>query len=192
MAHATVFGKGNMGSAIAKLFESAQYSVQVLDSSASADENITGEIVVLAVPYAALSTIVDKFGKQLKGLTVVDITNPVDFSTMDSLLPAPDSSAAAELADILPDSKVIKAFNTNFVGSLVSAKVGDNQTTVLIAGDDEEAKNELATVVKQAGLDAVDAGSLKRARELESFGFLQLALAVSGKLSFNGGFAVLK
>lgn len=192
MAYATIIGKGNMGSAIAKLFEAADYEVQVLDSATPASETIRGSIVVLAVPYSALSDIASKFGEQLKGLVVVDITNPVDFSTFDALLPAADGSASSELAAKLPESHVLKAFNTNFAGSLLSGHVGENTTTVLIAGDDADAKQLLSSVVDKAGLVAIDAGSLKRARELESFGFLQLALAVSEKISFNGGFAVLK
>ena len=58
----TVFGKGNMGSAIAEIFRDAGSEVQVLDSSAGADTTVTGEIVVLAVPYQALSGIAGTFG----------------------------------------------------------------------------------------------------------------------------------
>lgn len=61
----TVFGKGNMGSAIAGIFRDAGSEVQVLDSSAGADATVTGEIVVLAVPYQALSGIAGTFGAQL-------------------------------------------------------------------------------------------------------------------------------
>ena len=39
-----------------------------------------------------------------------------------------------------------------------------------------------------SGLAFIDAGSLKRARELEAMGFLQIALAVSEKISWTGGF----
>ncbi|MDT5033754.1 MAG: 8-hydroxy-5-deazaflavin:NADPH oxidoreductase [Actinoplanes sp.] len=45
-------------------------------------------------------------------------------------------------------------------------------------------------MVSAAGLRAVDAGSLKRARELEALGFLQLTLAGGEKISWTGGFAV--
>jgi len=61
---------------------------------------------------------------------------------------------------------------------------------VLIAGDDADAKSILADVVTSGGLKAVDAGSLKRARELEAFGFLQLTLAAAEKVSWTGGFGV--
>jgi predicted dinucleotide-binding enzyme len=64
-------------------------------------------------------------------------------------------------------------------------------TTVLIAGDDTDAKALLAGVVTAGGVRAVDAGNLQRARELEALGFLQLTLAASEKISWTGGFGVI-
>lgn len=69
--------------------------------------------------------------------------------------------------------------------------MGDNTTTVLIAGDDTDAKSTLAGVIATGGLKAIDAGSLKRARELEALGYLQLTLAANEKVSWTGGFAVV-
>jgi predicted dinucleotide-binding enzyme len=121
----------------------------------------------------------------------VDITNPLDFATFDSLVVPADGSAAAEIAAALPQSRVIKAFNTTFAGTLASGSVGALPTTVLIAGDDADAKTLLADIVTAGGLRATDAGSLSRARELEAIGFLQLTLAVQEKVSWTGGFAVV-
>ena len=52
------------------------------------------------------------------------------------------------------------------------------------------AKATLADVVTSGGLKAIDAGALKRARELEAVGFLQLTLAANEKVSWTGGFGV--
>jgi predicted dinucleotide-binding enzyme len=62
---------------------------------------------------------------------------------------------------------------------------------VLIAGDDADAKSTLAGIVTSGGLNAIDAGALTRARELEAVGFLQLTLAVAEKVSWTGGFGVV-
>ncbi|MFF0157266.1 hypothetical protein ACFYRY_06925 [Streptomyces sp. NPDC005263] len=59
---------------------------------------------------------------------------------------------------------------------------------MLLAGDDADAKALLVGVIMAAGLRAVDAGGLKRARELEALGFLQLTLAAGAKTSWTGGF----
>jgi predicted dinucleotide-binding enzyme len=189
MTHVTIIGSGNMGQAISGVASKGGNTVELL-GHADAGKPVTGEIVVLAVPYPALPDVLAAHGDQLAGKIVVDITNPVNFQTFDSLTVPADSSAAAELAASLPQSQVVKAFNTNFAATLASGAAGELPTTVLIAGDDSQAKALLADVVSAAGLRAIDAGALSRARELEAAGFLQLTLAVQGKLSWTGGLAV--
>ncbi|WP_405586164.1 NADPH-dependent F420 reductase [Streptomyces sp. NBC_01092] len=152
---------------------------------------MTGEIVLLAVPYPAVADVVAKRGDQLVGKVVVDITNPIDSATFDGLTVAADSSAAAEIAAALPEARVLKAFNTNFAATLAAGTVGGQPTTVLIAGDDADAKALPADVVGAAGLRAVDAGGLKRARELEAMAFPQISLAAGEKISWTGGFGVV-
>jgi 8-hydroxy-5-deazaflavin:NADPH oxidoreductase len=190
MAHISIIGTGNMGQAIAGVFAKGGHSVQLL-GQADAGTPVTGDIVVLAVPYSAVSAIVSERGESLAGKTVVDITNPVNFETFDSLVVPADSSAAAEIARALPQSKVVKAFNTTFAGTLASGVVGPNKTTVLMAGDDADAKSELAGAIAAGDLKAVDAGPLARARELEALGFLQISLAAGEKVSWSNGFAVV-
>jgi predicted dinucleotide-binding enzyme len=152
---------------------------------------VTGEIVVLAVPHSSVADIIAARKDELAGKIVVDISNPLNFETFDSLVVPAGSSAAAGIAAALPQSRVLKAFNTTFAGTLAARTVGAETTTVLIAGDDDAAKELLAAVVTAGGLKAVDAGSLSRARELESIGFLQLILAAGEKISWTGGFALI-
>jgi NADPH-dependent F420 reductase len=189
MTTVSILGTGNMGPAIASIIEKGGNAAQLLGSN-DTDQPLTGDIVVLAVPYPAVSKILDQRGDQLAGKVVVDITNPLNFETFDSLVVAADSSAAAEIATALPDSRVLKAFNTTFAATLASGTIADQPTTVLIAGDDAEAKSLLTGVVTAAGLRAIDAGDLRRARELEAIGFLQITLAAAEKVSWTGGFAV--
>jgi 8-hydroxy-5-deazaflavin:NADPH oxidoreductase len=190
VANVTILGNGNMGKAISSVLTKGGSSVQVLDQADSGTP-VSGDIVVLAVPYAALSGIAADRGGELSGKVVVDITNPVNFQTFDSLVVPADSSAAAELAVQLPQSRVVKAFNTTFASTLARGTVGPHTTTVLVAGDDAQAKSALIEAVSAAGLNAVDTGSLARARELEAFGFLQLSLAAADKTSWGGGFALI-
>jgi 8-hydroxy-5-deazaflavin:NADPH oxidoreductase len=190
MAHVSILGTGNMGQAIARVVGNGGHTLELLGSG-DTDKPVTGDIVVLAVPHSALSTVLAERGDSLAGRFVVDITNPVDFESFDSLTVPADSSAAAELAASLPQSRVLKAFNTTFAGTLAAGTVGPLPTTVLIAGDDADAKAALADVVTSGGLRAVDAGSLKRARELEALGFLQISLAANEKVAWTGGFGVV-
>lgn len=192
MTTVSIIGKGNMGQAIAGIVTRGGHTVaETLDSS-DGDRSVTGDIVVLAVYYPALTDVLAEHGADLAGKIVVDITNPLNFETLDSLTVPPDSSAAAELAAALPQSRVLKAFNTTFAGTLSSGQVGSLPQTVLIAGDDDGAKAALAEVVTAGGLEAVDVGSLRRARELEALGFLQLTLAAGEKISWTGWFGLVR
>jgi 8-hydroxy-5-deazaflavin:NADPH oxidoreductase len=190
MTTLSILGTGNMGQAIAAIAAKGGHSVQQLGEN-DLNTPVTGDIVVLAVPYPAVADVIAQRGDQLAGKIVVDITNPLNFETFDSLVVPADSSAAAGIAAALPSSRVLKAFNTTFAGTLAAGTVGPLTTTVLIAGDDADAKSTLANVVASGGLNAIDAGSLKRARELEAVGFLQLTLAAGEKVSWTGGFGVI-
>jgi hypothetical protein len=188
MTTVSIIGNGTMAKAIGGVVAAGGSTVQYLGRGGGA---VDGSVVVLAVPYAEVEAVLATYGPQLAGKTVVDITNPVDFATFDGLTVPADSSAASVIATALPESTVLKAFNTTFAATLASGKVGSHTTTVLIAGDDDEAKAELAALVRAGGLKAVDAGSLNRARELEALGFLQITLAAAERLSWTGGFAVV-
>ncbi|WP_353987230.1 NADPH-dependent F420 reductase [Ruicaihuangia caeni] len=205
MTTISIIGTGNMGAAIAAIAakggaavqvvardraKAAELATQVNGAAAAVGEELTGEIVVLAVPYPALAEIVSTYGDKLDGKVLVDVTNPVDFATFDGLTVPADSSAAAELAASVPGARVVKAFNTNFAATLASGELDGAATTVVIAGDDGAAKSSVAEVVKAGGLAVADAGSLKRARELEALGFLQMVLAVREHIGWTGGFAV--
>lgn len=192
MATFSIIGTGNMGSAIGGLLAAGGASVQQVTHAELAQTTIEGDVVVLAVPYPAVAGIVETLGTQLDGKTVVDITNPLNFETFDSLVVPAGSSAAAELQSLLPNSTVLKAFNTNFAATLASKQLAGQTTTVLVAGDNADAKAALVAAVTAGGVVAIDAGSLSRAHELEAIGFLQLTLAASEKISWTGGFNVSK
>ena len=200
IASVTVIGAGNIGAAVAGIALKAGAPVQVLARDAAKasaidprvtagtiGDAITGDIVVLALPYPAYADVLAAYPQGLAGKVVVDPSNPIDFATFDSVL-EPGSSAASELATRLPGAAVVKAFNTNFAATLASGVAGDAPTTVLLAGDDE-AKSALSAIIVAAGLRAADAGALKRAVQLEAVGALQIALALGGQSA--GGFVVL-
>jgi predicted dinucleotide-binding enzyme len=207
MSKVTVIGTGNIGGVVASIAAKGGAEVQILGrdqekataaaqlaggTAGQVGDALTGDIVVLAVPFPALAELAEQYGERLNGKILVDVSNPVDFSTFDSLTVPADSSAAAELQARVPGATVLKAFNTNFAATLGSGQVGDAFTTVLVAGDDDVAKQALIDVITAGGVAAVSAGSLKRARELEALGFLQLTLAAQEVIGWTGGFAVQK
>jgi 8-hydroxy-5-deazaflavin:NADPH oxidoreductase len=191
MTNVTIFGSGNMGSAIDEVLTAGGATVDHI-GSADPPGPVNGDMVILAVYHTAFRDIVDKYGDKLAGKIVVDIANPLDPETFDALVPAPHSSSAADLAAALPSSRVLKAFNTNLGPTLRAKQVGPNKTTVLVAGDDADAKAALISAVRAGSLDALDVGPLARARELEALGFLQIKLAMTEQIGWTGGFTVVR
>jgi predicted dinucleotide-binding enzyme len=138
------------------------------------------------VYYPVVSAVVEQYGKQFDGKVVIDITNTLNDTFTE---PRFDStSGAEEIAKLLPNSKIVKAFNTTFAGTLVGGQVAGQPLDVLIASDDAPAKALITDLVQAGGLRAVDAGPLRRARQLESIGFMHITL--QGALGTNWGSAV--
>ncbi|PBC40020.1 NADP oxidoreductase [Rhodococcus sp. ACS1] len=139
------------------------------------DTPLTGDIVILAVPYADAAPIVRRFGDALTGKVIVDITNPFDPTTPSGLATPADSSAAQEIANAAPaGTHVVKAFNTLFSGVLAAGEVAGRPVDVFLAGGDTDAKNAVSSFVDSIGLRSLDAGDLKFAHWLGGAGLLIL------------------
>ena len=80
MTHVTIIGTGNMAQAISGVVTRGGNTAELLGHSDSY-KPVTGEIVVLAVPYPAVADILANRRDQLVGKVVVDITNPLNFQT---------------------------------------------------------------------------------------------------------------
>jgi len=211
----TIIGAGNMGRGIGTRLVAGGNRVKILDSDpeqarelaeqlaadagngggaegGAAGDPLSGDVVVLAVWYGPAQSIVEQYGDQFEGKVVVDVTNPVDTETFDGLVTPADSSAAEELARRAPTgAKLVKAFNTTFAGTLVEGRVAGQPLDVFIAGDDGEAKQKVAQLARAGGLNPIDAGPLRRARELERLGFLHMALQDSLETGYGSAVKVI-
>jgi 8-hydroxy-5-deazaflavin:NADPH oxidoreductase len=203
----TIVGTGNMARGIATRALAGGHDVTIVgterskaeslasdlggNGSVQAGDTVGGDVVVLAVPYAAASDVIDTHRDSLGGAVIVDITNPVDFSTFEPLS-IDAGSAAQEIAAQAPEgAKVVKAFNTNFAGTLVEGTVAGQPLDVWIAGDDEDAKAAVTQLVEDGGMRVVDAGALARARELEALGYLHMAIQEPLGTGFASGVKVV-
>jgi NADPH-dependent F420 reductase len=209
----TIIGTGNMARAIATRALAGGHSITLLshqpgnaeplakdleaegnagDHTGQAGDPLRGDVVVLAIPYAATEDVISRYGDALAGKVVIDITNPVDLATFDQLVTPPDSSAAEEIQRMAgPDARVVKAFNTTFAGTLVHGNVSGQPLDVLIASDDQDAKDTVARLAADGGLRAIDVGPLRRARQLEHTGFLHMAIQQSLGTGFGSALKFL-
>ncbi|MDV8149929.1 NADPH-dependent F420 reductase [Arthrobacter sp. B10-11] len=195
MTDITIIGTGNMAAGIAARAASAGRSIQILSrdavaASALASEtnasvgttgkDIEGSIVILATFFDVSKEIASRYGTALDGKTIVDISNPVNTETYDSLTVPAGSSAAEEIQALVPGANVVKGFNTVFAATLAAGEVAGQTLDVLLAGDSDEAKAAVASFINDSGLRAIDVGPLRRARELEAFQLLVVGLQLSG------------
>jgi len=188
----TIIGTGNMARGIATRALAGGNTATLLGHKADAanalaqelegevasgvvGDPLSGDVVVLAIPYSAVDDVLGAYDGDLGDRVVVDITNPIDFSTFTPL-DIEAGSAAQEIALKSPGAKVVKAFNTTFAGTLVAGQVAGQPLDVLIASDDESAKETIGELVESGGLRPVYAGPLARAHELEALGYLHMSL----------------
>jgi predicted dinucleotide-binding enzyme len=189
----TIIGTGKMARAIATRalagghdvtlvgteIENAQQLADELSGSGSgsvkAGDSPSGEVVVLAVWYPTIVDVARQHAADLDGKVVVDISNPIDVSQFEPLdLDA--GSSAEEVAQAAPGASVVKAFNTTFANTLEPGEVAGQPLDVFIAGDDADAKARVGDLVESAGLRPIDAGPLRRARQVEALGYLHMAV----------------
>ena len=121
MTNVSIIGTGTMAHAISGVLTAGGATVELIGHGQPATP--TGDVVVLAVPYPAVPDVIAPHGAALAGKIVVDITNPLDFATFDALVVPADGSATAEIAAALPQSRVLKAFNTTFAATLAAEPV---------------------------------------------------------------------
>jgi predicted dinucleotide-binding enzyme len=174
-----IIGTGNMATSLTKVLGKANRvtiygrdgdEAKSLADEHSADaqklgESIEEEVVILALPYTAISDFLKEHSQMLEGKTLVDISNAMDWQKMELL----EGEGALTIAKSLPsNSKLIKAFNTVPAPILAEGKIGDTPIDIFLAGDDQESKDKLAQAINECGMRAVDVGPISRAPYLES------------------------
>jgi NADPH-dependent F420 reductase len=122
------------------------------------------EVVILTVPWEAMDDTLRQLG-ELNETVVVDVSFPYRKAEREALLKG--SSTAEEIQKRLPRARVVKGWNHVHAQHLTAPEVDGIAASVLIAGDDPEAKQIVSTLAKDMGFHPVDVGPLKATRELE-------------------------
>jgi predicted dinucleotide-binding enzyme len=187
-----IIGKGNVGSALCNGLSSKHETKfgHRDPKEPVADAAKWGEVIILAVPHNNANDAIEAIRPYADGKTVIDVINAVG-SNMDLAISCTTSSAE-ETQKKLPKTHVVKAFNTVFAPNQSIGKVGDEQLTAFIAGDDLKAKQTVAQLTRDIGFDPVDCGPLKAARYLEAMGIMIINLGYSYGMGTKIGYKLVK
>lgn len=171
-----IIGDGNVGSALARGLTRAGRDVRAVgkDTAAIRETATWADVVVLAVPFAAIDEVVKDISSGTEGKSLIDVTNALDASM--SLAVGFTTSGAEDLQKKLPKAHVVKTFNTQFAQHMDSGQIGTERLTVFVASDDAAAKSDATDLATAIGFEVVDAGPLTNARLLEPLGYLNIQL----------------
>jgi 8-hydroxy-5-deazaflavin:NADPH oxidoreductase len=211
---AIIGASGNMGSAIAKSLAKGNYRLLLKDNDSQKLDNLVDEIktanastdveamacpknagweadiIIVAVPFGAEKEVAEKIKEVANQKIVISIANPLN-ETYDGLVTAPDTSAAEELQKLLPNSKVVKAFNTTFAADFSNPVIDGKQVDAFIAGSDEDALQTVSEMVTTVGFKPIIAGKLSISRTLENMQLLLIQLGMKYNYNWIAGWKIL-
>jgi len=189
-----IIGAGSLGTALGAHYAADGHAI-MFGGGASAQDAATrlrvsvgsnaeaaayGDVVILAVPFAAIDAAVADAGP-LRGRVLWSCVNALrpDYT---GLAIGFDNSAAEEVARRAPGARVVAALPP-FAHAIAMGRLcyeRDLEPTVFICGDDIAAKRIVESLVRELGAQAVDAGPLKAARLVEPAMMLTVSIAYAG------------
>ena len=132
------------------------------------------DVVVITLPWDATEAVVS--GLPVGDAVVIDVTNPLAANARE-LARHPELSGAELIAQWIRSPRVVKAFNTTGAANMARPDYPGGRPVMLIAGDDTDAKSVVLGLATEIGFDAVDAGPLTAASDLEHLAMLWIRLA---------------
>ncbi len=211
---AVIGASGNMGSAISKSLSKGNYRLllfsnekektealinEIKNSHAAADlealecptdASWEADVIILAVPFQAEKELAEKIREVANQKIVISIANPLN-EAYEGLVTSPGTSAAEELQKLLPNAKVVKAFNTTFAADFITPVIDGKQVDSFIAGNDEEALQTISELVTTAGFNPIVAGDLSVSRTLEAMQLLLIRLGMKYNYNWLAGWKIL-
>jgi 8-hydroxy-5-deazaflavin:NADPH oxidoreductase len=187
-----IIGAGKVGGGLGKLWVRAGHQVlfssrhpkrlRVLVKEAGlgaylgdvGDAALFGDVILFSPNFWGVDDALAAAGP-LKGRTMIDVTNPVEWSpngTMVGSLPQ-STSAGEKLAKRLPNARVVKAFSTipaSFIPHAIYRTGQLQRLVVFYCGDHQTSKVIVHQLIADSGFVGLDAGRLRMAGELEAPG----------------------
>lgn len=203
-----IIGAGNVGRALTTSLSRAGHDIVVTsrdpqhasDLAATVSRTTTApspreaadgaDVIVLAIPFDSAAEVALNIRPAIAGKPVVDVTNRMSFGANGAEMDT-STSNAEELAVLLPEARVVKAFNTLFSSTQSDPHIEGVTLDAFIAADDADAKSSVIALAESIGLNPVDVGPLVRARQLESLAFLNIALQIANNGAWRSGWKLV-
>lgn len=199
-----IIGTGGVGSALGPHFaaaghtvvygsrspDSAEVQALVKDTGHGASATtqpeavVDADMVLLAIPWAPAQSIVEGLGA-LDDKIIIDPINALAFGAEKSIGLAATPSAAETIQGWAPNAHVVKAFNTLTRAYMVDAGSANGPITIPLAGDNQDAKDKVSSLVEAIGLNPIDVGPLSHAAAVEAMGQLYVAQGYQGRTRFE-------
>ncbi len=133
---------------------------------------IFGEIIVLAVMGKVVEEVLQQAGPDhLTGKVIIDTTNPLaDSGPVDGVFlftTGPNDSLGEQVQKLLPNSHIVKAFNSVGSALMVNPKFEQGTPTMFLCGNNPDAKRQVSEICKQFGWEPFDCGDIIASRALE-------------------------
>jgi NADPH-dependent F420 reductase len=201
-----IIGAGNVGGALASSSVRAGHAVTLSSKNpahADAKAKETGaravhhasdavkgaDVVILAVPYAAVDSVLDELGDALAGKVLIDVTNRLKMESMGESIDG--KSGAEHIQKKIPKARVAKAFNYAFAAKQADPKVDGQSIDGYVASDDSEAKKTTLELARSIGFRPIDVGPLAMARALEAMAVLNIALQIQNGWPWQSGWKLV-
>lgn len=159
---------------VAKLAEWASRHGKNMSTGDFADAAKFGDVVVLATSWAGTASALQVAGPDnTADKVVIDVTNPLDFSTMPPKLAIGHTDSAGETVQrLLPKARVVKAFNIVGNPHMYKPRFEEGRPTMFICGNDDSAKKMVTDILTSFGWESIDIGGIEESRLLEPLAML--------------------
>lgn len=147
-----------------------------------ADAARDSDVVLLAVHWSRVDDVLHQAGN-LDGKIILSCSLPMNADDTDLVI-AHTASGAETLAQMVPQARVVSAFNTvpsEVLFGVFAARRRAKKPSLIFCGDDKRSKRVAARLIGEVGFEPVDVGPLRMARYTEPFALLIAQIAYEGK-----------
>lgn len=162
-----------------------------LNVRGATNEDVAREdaLIILTIPYEGQTESLPPFAAAVAGKTVVVTDVPLSFEGgRPSMVIVPEGSAAEQAQALLPQAKVVGAFQNLAAGKLWKGDDSLDQDVIVCADDADAKRDVMALAGDIRGVRAVDGGPLAAARYVE--GITVLLLGINKRYKSTAGVRV--